>query len=257
MNRLFTLLLVVLFCSGTFGMLSNPISAQASSFSVIAGNGFAAAFTADRETGVAYNFGLEYQYPLTTNFNLFTGIGLQHTSFSDGTGEPTPCVFPEGLKVVTFTNSDRYRFNRYEITMSLGLEKEFGKFSLRGSLIPTYLLRDRIDVELLTDFTRPNRPDNRTQSTVKPGDSFRNGGEVITVDYSTRFQLQGGLEVLYAASDRISLGLGYRRGLTTYELETRTNLTVCGGLECIPVEVDNSSIDARSGSGFLMLRFKL
>jgi len=249
MTRLYTLLFLVFVCT--------CVSAQKSSLSVVVGNGVAAAFTAERETGVAYNFGLEYQRPIARNFHLFVGLGLQHTSFNDGTGEPVPCDFPLGDKVTFFTNSDRFQFNRYDVTASLGLEQAVGKFSLRGSLIPAYLLRDRIDVELLTDFSQPSRPDSRIEATVKPGESFRNGGRTTTVDYSTRFQLQGGLEAIYAVTDGFSLGLGYRRSLTQYALETRSTITVCGGDDCIPVEVDNSSIDARAGSGFLVLRFKL
>jgi len=205
---------------------------------------------------VAFNFGLEYQRPIASSLYLFTGLGLQYTSFSDETGA-VPCDFPLGDKVAVFTNSDRFQFNRYEVTVSLGLEKKFGRFSLRGSLIPAYLLRDRIDVELITDFSQSVRPNIQVEATVKPGESFTNGGQVVTVDYSTRFQLQGGAEALYAVTDRFSLGLGYRRGLTTYEFETRTTLTVCGGLECVPVETENTSINARSGSGFLVLRFEL
>ncbi len=249
MARFFTLLLLTLLCT--------CVSAQKPSLSVVVENGIAAAFTPERETGVAFNLGLEYQRPIAANFHLFMGAGLQYTSFKDRSRGAIPCDFPLGDKVVTFTNSDRYQFNRYDATVSLGLEKRMGKLSLRGSLIPAYLLRDRIDVELLTYFSQPNRPDSRAEATVNPGDSFMNGGQEVTVDYSTRFQLQGGVEALYAVTDRFSLGLGYRRSLTKYELETRSTLTVCSELNCIPVEVDNSSIDARAGSGFLVLRFKL
>lgn len=236
--------------------LAVGLSAQKNHFTISAGGGATSLLENNRGTGVAALLSVNYNIGLGERTSVFVGGGLQYTSIQDGTTGLIPCNFPLGLKVVTFFALESYTTHSLQYTNQLGIERRFGKLALRGSLLPTYRLQDRIDYSEVITFDFTGRPDEVFETTIKPGERIQEGNTEFTIDYSSRFQLQGEIEINYQLSDRFSIGLSYRRGLTDYRLQNKT-VSICGVVGCDEVNFENSRIDARSGVGFLILQYKL
>ena len=236
--------------------LSVGLFAQADHFRVSVGGGPTAFMEANRGTGLAGTLALNYHVALGENTSFFFGAGLQYGAIKNASDGLIPCNFPFGIKVSTFFQSETYTTHSLLYTNQLGLERRFGKFALQLSFLPSYRLRDRIDYSEVTSFDRTGQPDQRSEISIKPGERITDGATEWTIDYSTRFHIQGGVEATYQLADRLAIGLGYRRGLTDYRLVNKT-VSVCGVAGCEEVDFERSSFDIRSGSGFLLLRYKL
>jgi hypothetical protein len=98
------------------------------------------------------------------------------------------------------------------------LEHRIGKFSLRGILLPTILLDDKIDARIILDFISPNRPAQEQEFTIKPGERVNFEGAIeYTVDYSDKVQRQREIGFSYAIEKQLWFGIAYRHGLSQYE----------------------------------------
>lgn len=238
--------------------LSVGLFAQADHFRVSVGGGPTAFMEANRGTGLAGALTLNYHVVIGEKTSFFFGAGLQYGAIqsASASGDPVPCNFPLGLKVATFFQSETYTTHSLLYTNQLGLERRLGKFALQLSFLPSYRLRDRIDYSEIISFDRTGLPDQRSEISIKPGERIADDATEWTIDYSTKFHIQGGVEATYQLADRLAIGLGYRRGLTEYRLVNKT-VSVCGVAGCEEVDFERSSFDIRSGSGFLMMRFKL
>lgn len=236
--------------------LSVGLLAQSNYFSVTAGGGISAPLEANRGTGLAGFVDVTYDLPLSEKTAVFVGAGLQFSALRDASAGAIPCDFPLGNKVVTFSELETFSTRRLDYTVQLGLERRYGKFALRGSLIPTYWLRDQIEYSRVISFDGNGRPDQVLTAKIAPGETIQESNREWTIDYSSRFHLQGGVAVHYHLSDRLEIGVAYRRGLTDHRLQNKT-LAICGVAGCDEVDFENSRIDARTGSGFFVARFRL
>ncbi len=236
--------------------LAVGLSAQANHFDISLAGGTTALLEDNRGDGLAGALSVNYHISLGEKTFVFVGAGLQYGSLRDATAGFIPCDFPLGIKVSTFSQLETYTTHSLQYTNQLGIGRRFGNFVLRGSLLPTYLLRDQIDYTEVISFDGNGRPDRVLEASIKPGERIAEGTTEFTVDYSSRFQLQGDIEANYQLSDRFSIGLSYRCGLTDYRLQNKT-VSICGVVGCDEVDFERSRIDARSGSGFLGLRYKL
>lgn len=209
--------------------------------------------------GFAAGLSLDKFYPLGPKNTLFAGAGLQHANYENGNiGQP--CDFPLGDKVVVFNFSETYEFNPLEASLRLGAEQRFGRFSVRGVLLPTLRLRDRITANSNVDFAQPFRPNQTASTKVRPNESFLwTDNTIRELRYNTPARLQVALEVNVAISERFTLGLGYQTGLTKYEIDNylvrNEMMPPCGIVGCPePEEFVVSSINARTGRGYLALQ---
>lgn len=237
-----------------FFCLSANLLAQDHHFQLNIGQGQSSLFNAQTQPGLGSTLALEYHRSLSLKTGFFIGAGIQYTNFEDQS-ITQPCNFPFGLKVVTFNTTEFYEVHRMDLTLNLGLTHRVGKFMLRGSLLPTMRLTDKIDAQIIQRFSAPNRPSQELGFSIKPGERFNPEGPVeYTVDYTDKVQLQGEIGLTYAIEQQVQLGIAYRHGLTQYELQYKT-VGYCGEATCEEVNIVNSRIDARTGHAYITLGF--
>lgn len=211
--------------------------------------------------GLSTSLSLDRIRPIGPKTTLTAGLGLEYTNYESG-NESVPCDFPLGDKAVSFNTTETYEFNPLNATLRLGAEQRFGRFSLRALLLPTLRVYDRITSTSAVNFDFLGRPDQYVSEKVRPNEEF-----IWTDDsrrelrYNSPVQLQAALEVDFAISKRYAVGLGFRTGLTKYELENvfvEQELFPCGIAGCTLVsEYVADSVNARTSSAYLTLRITL
>ncbi|MFK8162089.1 MAG: hypothetical protein AB8H12_06450, partial [Lewinella sp.] len=181
-----------------FLFLSVSLAAQDHHFQLNGGLGQSSLFKAQTESGLGGTLALEYHRSINPKTSFFVGIGGQYTNFEDQS-TTVPCNFAIGLKVVSFITTEIYEVHRTDLTLSAGLAHQIGKLVVRGSLLPTMRLTDKIDGNLIQDFNFPSRPTRELEFSLKPGDRINPDGPVeYTVDYTDKVQLQGEIGLTYA-----------------------------------------------------------
>lgn len=234
--------------------LSTGLLAQNHHFQIRGGLGASGISTSQTEIGTGSTLALEYHDSLTPKTSFFIGIGGQYTNYEDQS-VAVPCEFIFGDKVVLYNTSEFYTVHRTDLTLIFGLEHKVGKLVLRGSLLPTMRLTDKIDARIIEDFNSPARPNEVQEFSIKPGERVNPDGPVeYTVDYSDKLQLQGEVGIAYSLGGKVQLGLAYRHGLSQYELQYKT-VGICGVVGCDEVSLVNSRADARTGHGYLTLSY--
>lgn len=216
--------------------------------------------------GIFVSSSLDRRFELSKKSNVIAGLGLQYTNHEQGT-ENARCDFPLGNKIVTFTFSETYEFNSLDATLRLGIEHTFGQLTVRGLLLPTLRLHDRITSTNAIFFDQLGRPDQFVSNKVTPGEEFIwTDGYRRELRYNTPASIQGALEIDYAVGKRLGIGLGYQLGLTKYELTnyflTQEFITPdggpCGIAGCPLIEEYTTTVtNARTARGYLALRVSL
>ncbi len=206
------------------------------------------------EAGVFTGASLDRVRPLTKRTDLLLGLGAQHSSYEVGANEQ-PCDFPLGDKIVTFSFNETYEFNGLDGVLRLGAQHRLGKLQLRGLLLPTLRLYDRITSTYVIDFDQIGRPNDYAISKVRPGATFDwTDGTTRVLRYNSVFQLRAGAEIDFALNKQLGVGLGYQAGLTKYILTNYYQFTRSSGEL---VEVATTEEDARTAQGYLVLRIRL
>ncbi|MFK8162090.1 MAG: hypothetical protein AB8H12_06455 [Lewinella sp.] len=230
------------------------ITAQDQYFQLHGGLGHSGLFNALTDPGLGGALALEHHRPISPKTGFFVGVGGQYTNYEDQSVN-VPCVFLLGDKAVTYNATEFYEIHRTDLTLSLGMTHQIAKLTVRGTLLPTMRLSDKIDALITQDFFNSIRPTQEQNFSIKPGERVNPEGPVeYTIDYTDQVQLQGEIGLTYAIEQQLYLGIAYRHGLSQYELQYKT-VGVCGVVGCDEVDIINSRVDARTGHGYLTLGY--
>lgn len=239
------------------------LTAQTDSYRIVAGVGARGLSSEALDQAPSAAFGIEKVTMLGSRVDLFFGAELEYGSFTVGSGF-LPCFFPLGDKIVTFSFSESYDTRRLDLQLSAGIDYHLGNFRLRASLLPTLRLHDQIKASSFVDFDNQFRPSLALTASVNPGEQFSwTDGTERELRYNSPVQLQGALEVGVQLSDGLDIGLGYRHGLTKYELQNYVvGTSDPQGPIGVPFitsfeEFQDSSTKVATGTGYLMMRFGL
>lgn len=239
------------------------LAAQSNSYRMVGGVGVRGISADAISQAPSATLGIEKVTIWGSRTDLFFGAGLEYGSFTAGSGLQ-PCNFPLGDKIVTFSFSESYDTRPLDLQLSAGIDYHLGNFRLRASLLPTLRLHDQISASSFVGFDNQFRPSLALAASVNPGEQFSwTDGTERELRYNSPVQLQGALEVGVQLSDGLDIGLGYRHGLTKYELQ---NYVVGFSDPPGPIgvgfrpsfeEFQDSSTKVATGTGYLMMRFGL
>lgn len=169
----------------------------------------------------SFRIGLDYNRKMSANVSLVGGFGIQHRNQAFFTEDGIPCVFPLGIKVITFVETESFELAQTELTAKVGIVYRWKRFELGLAAMPAYRISNEITYNNLTDFSDPNRPNNVFSTTFKAGDplSFPSPTELLgTYDYSSDFNLQADISIRYAVTERWRVGASYRTMVSDYGL---------------------------------------
>lgn len=203
--------------------------------------------------GYAFGGGIEYILPLSKHTGLVLGAGFQRLNYTKTPveGRIIPCF---GFCLPNFSETEKYTFNSSDANLIFGLERQIGRWSARLIASPTYRLGARVSSKFITTSNLSGESNIRQQTDLRPGETVFGAGQgSFGIAYDQDFYLQLGLEANYFLSQRISIGLAYRRTVTNYEVEFYSE--ACGVAGCFTSR--QTRIDARSASLLVAVRYTL
>ena len=215
-------------------------------------------FTADGsspdQTLSPASLSLSYQRPLTNKLSLLGGVGVQYRKQEIITATGEPCVFPLGIKVITFTDAERYTTHQTEAFLKAGVVYHLNHFGIGVSLLPTMRLSDQINYRFFRNFTIPDRPDTEINVTIQSGETVDRsavGDGPRSIQYANRVNLQAELTLTYLITPKLQLGLALRPLLTTYNLEI-VNQSFCTPTLCTDFSGTAETIGSLRGTAALV-----
>jgi len=256
MKYLFLLLLFIFF-------LTAPLSSQSylyppeAGFWLSGGAGLTQGDDARSGKDLGLQLDLNYQLPLNYSFSFFWGLGLQRRNTEIVTANGEPCVFPLGIKVVTFTDGESFTANQLEGTVQAGMAYHKGRFRLGAAVVPAFRLNNQLTYTFDRNFTQPDRPDSEVETTFRSGDEIelRQGG-TRSVRYSDGFNLQADISLAYQLSPRLRVAAAYRPLLSDYELEYGSQI-ICGVISCESVELPETIATLGGSTAYLRVSYGL
>lgn len=256
MKYLFLLLLFVF-------LLSAPLSSQSylyppeAGFWLSGGAGLTRGNGSQVDNGLGLQLDLNYQLPVSNAFSLFWGLGVQRRDTEIITASGEPCVFPLGIKVVTFTDASSFTANQLEGTVQAGLAYHKGRFRLGAAVAPAFRLNNKLTYRFYRDFALPDRPDAEVAMTFRSGDEVDLGqGEQRSVRYSDGFNLQADFSLSFQLSSRLRVAAAYRPILGSYNLEYGSQ-TFCGFLGCETIEGTETIANLDGSTAYLRVSYGL
>lgn len=256
MKYLFLLLLFVFLFSASLSAQSYLYPPEAG-FWLSGGAGVARGDDSQVGNGFGLQLDLNYQLPTSNSFSFFWGLGIQRRNAEIITATGEPCVFPLGLKVVTFTDAESFTANQLEGTVQAGASYHKGRLRLGAAIVPAFRLNNQLTYRYFRDFTQPDRPDAEVETTFTSGDEIelRQGGQ-RSVRYSDGFNLQADFSLAYQLSPRLRVAAAYRPIFSGYELEYG-NQTICDFLGCELVELPETISTLGGGTAYLRVSYGL
>lgn len=245
MRNLITLLLL---------LLASLLAAQ--NFRVAMEGGVNGSLSQRLEKTLGHTLGgyAEYTFPLDSNSKtlLFAGAGYQRLNYKKVPVEGEPWQCP-GDCIFEFTGTETYRLRSSDISLHLGLERRFGRWSARLTAAAVYRISARVSARLITLPDQMNRPFSDRSFTVKPGEELfvNNTNAIALINYDKDIYLRLGLGAGYALTRRINVGLTYQRMVTNYEVAYFSG--GCGIAGCFTSE--RTRFDARTGSLLATARY--
>lgn len=203
---------------------------------------------------------LGYQKPLSGRLSLTTGLGLQYREQELITASGEPCVFPLGVKVVDFIDSESYEANQLEGFLRFGLTYQRERFSVSAAVLPALRISNQITYRFYRDFSLGNRPDAEIDQTIRSGEAVdlaAIGGGPRVIEYTNRINVQAELALGYLITPRLRLALALRPMLTPYDIGIR-NQSFCTDVLCVDFSGESQAIGSLNGvAGLLQISCQL
>ncbi len=204
-----------------------------------------------QDLGITLGGSAEYAFPIYRNTSLILGAGFQRLDYKKTPVENRRISCP-GFCLFDFTETEIFKLTSTNLSLNIGLERRFGKWSARLVALPTYRIGAKLSADLITIPDDPNRPNTEINISVKPGEQEVSGNfGYTTIDYDKEAYLQLELATTYALTPRLSIGLAYQRMITDYEVFLV--IQNCRFTRCAPFE--RTRFDARIGSLLTTARY--
>ncbi len=201
-----------------------------------------------------FGLSLQYELPIAERFAIVTGLGVQHRQQEIITADGTPCVFPLGIKVITFTDAESYTADQSEVYLKAGLSYQVNRFQFGLAVLPAFRVSNTIDYRFYRDFTLPNRPDASIDVSINSGDGVdlsSIGRGPRSIQYDQRFNLQAALSADYLITKKLRLGLVLQPMLTRYDLSI-TNGSFCTETLCVDFSGEPTEVGTLRGIAALV-----
>ena len=241
-----------------FSLLSITVTAQPSAGFQLTGS--LGLFKASGGTSVdrsASPLALElgYQLPVSARFSLLGGAGVQRREQELYTAVGEPCFFPNGIKLVSYSDTESYLLRQSEAYLSVGMGYHLGRVRVHAAALPTVRLSNDIRYRFYRDFAGPIRPVTEIDVTVAAGEAVNLsaiGRSPEVIRYSSRFNLQAEFGAQFSLTPHLNAGIAWRPVLLNYRL-ARAPAADCSGSGCADNFSDNSEdIGTLRGDAFLL-----
>lgn len=256
MKYLFLLLLFIY-------LLAAPLSSQSylnppeAGFWLSGGAGIARSNDSQIDNSPGLQLDLNYQLPVSYSFSFFWGLGIQRRATDVITANGEPCVFPLGIKLVTFTDGESFTANQVEGTVQAGMAYHKGRFRLGAAVVPAFRLNNQLTYRFIRDFTQPVRPGTEEETTFRSGEDIElRQSRLRSVRYTDGFNLQADVSLAYQLSPRFRVEAAYRPMLTAYGLEFGSE-TFCGFAGCRTLDQSEPIADLGGGTAYLRVSYGL
>jgi hypothetical protein len=227
-----------------FLMLSGPLTGQA--YAQL-GGGLSGVFGGADRGGSSIRGAIGYHHSLSERYGLYLGFGLARQRFSSETES-----FLQGQVIseppVPYRGVSSYRVRSTDLQVRLGLARKLGPFSIQVSLLPSYLLKSRMESDF-TYYSRGGIPTGEIDFVDVPFREERPQNFVGTYHkYDSPFSLDGSLGGYIAVGAHWRIGLEYQDVILGREVFESTEFDCPPDQFCIAIGTYTRDVPVSNGT---------